>query len=63
MYKRQLYHGLVNSREDDSVLGLLEGRVYRSRSDGAEMAQVLRFGPVSYTHLQAEASANPPRTI
>ena len=39
-----LYHGLVNSREDDSVLGLLEGRVYRSRSDGAEMAQVLRFG-------------------
>lgn len=39
-----LYHGLVNSREDDSVLGLLEGRVYRSRVDGAEMEQSLRFG-------------------
>ena len=40
----EVYHGLVDSREDPGILGLLEGRVYRSKPDGSEMTQVLRFG-------------------
>ncbi len=39
-----LYHGLVDSRENDLDLGILEGRVYRSRPDGSQMESVLRVG-------------------
>ncbi|MCB9177562.1 MAG: VWA domain-containing protein [Caldilineae bacterium] len=39
-----LYHGLVDSRERDIDLGILEARVYRSRVDGSGMESVLRVG-------------------
>ena len=54
-----LYHGLVNSREDDTVLGLLEGRVYRSRADGSDMEQVLRFGLGADGSYQRSAAWGP----
>ena len=37
-----LYHGVVDSREDATLHGVLSAYVYRSRADGSEMELVLR---------------------
>lgn len=42
-----LYHGVIDSREFDTLDGTLSGHVYRSRWDGADMTEVAAF-PLAY---------------
>jgi hypothetical protein len=42
-----VYHGVVDSREQAALPGLLSGHVYRSRGDGSQLSEVLAF-PLDY---------------
>ena len=39
-----IYHGVVDSRQQADLPGTLDGYIYQSRSDGADMSEVARFG-------------------